>query len=94
LLGDQSTPVLEYSEIVAGWSDYLSALHEEAAGDSHPTPVFSGNHAVAQVKKCFPSTLTVIREIGCSSGFLIKDLAAPFPEAAIIGADVVEEPVS
>jgi hypothetical protein len=92
VLGDQSTPVLEYSENFAGWSDDLTALHEEAAGDSHPIAIVSRNDAVAQVKKFFPSTQSVIREIGCSSGFLIKDLAASFPEAVIIGADVVKEP--
>ena len=93
LLGNQSTPVLEYSENFAGWSDDLTALHEEAAGDSHPIDLASRNDAVAQVKKCLPSAQAVIMEIGCSSGFLIKDLAASFPEAIIIGADVVKEPL-
>lgn len=93
VLGDQSTPVLEYSENFAGWSDDLTALHEEAAGDSHPIDLASRNDAVAQVKKCLPSAQTVIMEIGCSSGFLIKDLAASFPEAVIISADVVKEPL-
>jgi len=93
VLGDQSTPVLEYSENFAGWSDDLTALHEEAAGDSHPIDLASRNDAVAQVKKCLPSAQSVIMEIGCSSGFLIKDLATSFPEAVTIGADVVKEPL-
>ena len=93
VLGDQSTPVLEYSENFAGWSDDLTALHEEAAGDSHPIDLASRNDAVAQVKKCLPSAQAVIMEIGCSSGFLIRDLASSFPEAVIIGADVVKEPL-
>ena len=93
ILGDQSTPVLEYSENFAGWSDDLTALHEDAAGDSHPIDIASRNDAVAQVKKCLLSAQAVIMEIGCSSGFLIKDLASSFPEAIIIGADVVKGPL-
>jgi SAM-dependent methyltransferase len=93
LLGNQSTPVLEYSENFAGWSDDLTALHEEAAGDSHPIDLASRNDAVAQVKKMSPPAQAVIMEIGCSSCFLIKDLASSFPEAVIIGADVVKDPL-
>jgi SAM-dependent methyltransferase len=93
VFGDQSTPVLEYSENFAGWSDDLTALHEEAAGDSHPIDLASRNDAVAQVKKIMPSAQSVIMEIGCSSGFLIRDLAKSFSESVIVGADVVKEPL-
>lgn len=93
VFGDQRMPVLEYSENFAGWSDDLTALHEEAAGDSHPVDLASRNDAVAQVKKFMPSAQAVIMEIGCSSGFLIRDLAKAFPEAVIVGADVVKEPL-
>lgn len=93
VFGDQRTPVLEYSENFAGWSDDLTALHEEAAGDSHPIDLASRNDAVAQVRKFMPSAQAVIMEIGCSSGFLIRDLAKEFPEAVIVGVDVVKEPL-
>lgn len=93
VFGDQRMPVLEYSENFAGWSDDLTALHEEAAGDSHPIDLASRNDAIAQVKKFMPSAQAVIMEIGCSSGFLIRDLAKALPEAVIVGADVVKEPL-
>lgn len=93
VIGDHRTPVLEYSENFAGWSDDLTALHEEAAGDSHPIDLASRNDAVAQVKKLLPSAQAVIMEIGCSSGFLIKDLVREFPKSVIVGADVVKEPL-
>src|SRR6266568_4578095 len=60
VFGDQITPVLEYSENFAGWSDDLTALHEEAAGESHPIDRASRNDAVAQVKKLMPSAHVVI----------------------------------
>lgn len=90
---DQCTPVLEYSENFTGWSDELTALHEEAAGDSHPIDLASRNDALLQVKKIMPFDEAVIVEVGCSSGFFIRDLAKSFPEAVIIGTDVVREPL-
>ena len=93
LLGEQSTPVLEYNENFAGWSDDLTALHEEAAGNSHPIDLASRHDAITQVKKFEPSAETVIMEIGCSSGFLILDLLKFFPQAVILGADVTREPL-
>lgn len=93
VFADQCIPVLEYSENFAGWSDDLTSLHEEAAGDSHPIDLASRNNAVAQAKKFMPSAKAVIMEIGCSSGFLIRDLAKTFPESVIVGVDVVKEPL-
>jgi len=93
VLGDQSTPVLEYSENFAGWSDDLTKLHEEAAGRNHPIDIASRNDALAQIRKYMKHPQAVIMEIGCSSGFLIRGLKKVFPEALIIGSDVVKKPL-
>ncbi len=93
LVGTERTPVLEYSENFAGWSDDLTALHEAAAGKDHPIDLASRNDAIRQVRNCIPNPKAVILEIGCSSGFLIKDLKSQFNEALVIGADVVKEPL-
>lgn len=92
-IGDDTVRVLEYSENFAGWSDDLTALHEDAAGDQHPMDVASRQDAIAQVRRCLPSPHAVILEIGCSSGFLLRQLRAEFPQATVIGADVVREPL-
>ena len=86
--------ILEYSENFAGWSDDLTALHEEAVGESHPIDIASRNDALSQAKLSEPDSNTVIMEIGCSSGFLIRELVAEFPNSVIIGADVVKEPLA
>jgi len=91
--GDQYMQVLEYSENFSGWSDDLTALHEEAAGESHPIDLASRKDAIAQIMKCHFDLNPVIMEIGCSSGFLLKDLVETFTEAIVIGADVVKEPL-
>jgi SAM-dependent methyltransferase len=93
VFGNESTPILEYSENFSGWSDDLTTLHEEAVGDDHPIDLASRRDALRQVKKWMPSAKAVIMEIGCSSGYLIRDMVKSFPEAVIIGADVVKGPL-
>ncbi len=93
VLGNEKFQVLEYSENFSGWSDDLTTLHEEAAGDSHPIDLASRLDALNQVKKSIPSKNPVILEIGCSSGYLIRSLVQQFPDAIVIGADVVKDPL-
>ncbi len=91
--GETRTAVLEYSENLEGWSDALTDLHEEAVGDSHPIDIASRNDALAQVRNLRPAAGAVILEIGCSSGFLLRELVSSFPEAVVLGADVVKKPL-
>jgi SAM-dependent methyltransferase len=93
-LGGSKVSVLEYSENFTGWSDDLTTLHEEAAGDGHPIDVASRQDALSQLRihlreKADPTIL----EIGCSSGFMLKTIAESFPGATVVGADVVREPL-
>lgn len=93
VIGDQKTSVLEYNENFGGWSDDLTTLHEEVAGDSHPIDIASRFDAIRQVKRYLPDERGVIMEIGCSSGFFIQDLLKAFPKAVVIGSDVVKDPL-
>ena len=92
-LGGKHVPVLEYSENFAGWSDELTTLHEEASGDAHPIDVASRADAVEQLRSHLSGTRPTILEVGCSSGFMIKAMKQAFPDATIIGADVVKAPL-
>ena len=80
-LEDRLVPVLEYNENFAGWSDDLTALHEDAAGDAHPIDIASRANALAQLrfnlKDC---AAPIILEVGCSSGFLLVDMLKAFPD--------------
>ena len=92
-IGDQCSPVLEYSTNFSGWTDNLTALHEELIGANHPIDIASRVHACSQVKEHIPNGRGVIMEIGCSSGYLLRDLGTIFPDAIVIGGDVVREPL-
>ena len=85
--------VLEYSENFSGWSDDLTKLHEDSIGSNHPIDVASRSFTLSQIKKYIKPQHKVVMEIGCSSGFLLKELADNFPDKVIIGSDVVKKPL-
>ena len=85
----RSFPVLSFEVGAAGWTDDLTTFHEHTAGDSHFIDMASRRHAVSQVTSHASQGLPVILDIGCSSGFLLEDLRTAFPDALIMGADVV-----
>jgi SAM-dependent methyltransferase len=92
--GDRSSRVVAYSSNFAGWDDDLTALHEVEAGDGqHPIDAASRSAAIDALRRFgFPLNGTVL-EIGCSSGFLLRDLKREFPDAEIVGADIVVKPL-
>jgi ubiquinone/menaquinone biosynthesis C-methylase UbiE len=86
-------PVLEYVCGSSGWTDELTTFHEDTAGEDHPIDRASRQHAVDEVKRHIHSPSPVILEVGCSSGFLLRDLRRELPEATLIGADYVRGPL-
>jgi ubiquinone/menaquinone biosynthesis C-methylase UbiE len=93
-LGERSSRVLEYSSNFAGWDDDLTELHEAEAGNGqHSIDIASRSTAMDALRRYgFPTDGAVI-EVGCSSGFLLRDLRQAFPQAEIVGADVVVKPL-
>jgi len=94
MVNDQYQPVLEYSYSEAGWDDSLTKMHEVEAGQGdHPIDIESRRRALESLRRGgFPPGGTLI-EIGCSSGFLLPQLRAAYPQATIVGADIVSEPL-
>ena len=89
VIGQKAARVLAYSSNVEGWDDKLTELHESEAGHGqHPIDVASRKTAVDSLRSFgFPSEGTLL-EVGCSSGFLLRDLKREFPNAEIVGADI------
>ncbi len=92
-VGQQEVPVLSYEAGPSGWTDQLTAFHEDTAGDSHFIDLASRREAVSQLARYLPGANAVILDIGCSSGFLLTDLRAAFPAAQVMGADVILGPL-
>ena len=77
----------------AGWTEDLTDFHEDAAGSHHPIDVASRVHAAGQLKKYLSADAPTILEIGCSSGFMLREMRQAFPGAFVIGADYVRGPL-
>lgn len=92
-VGSSIFPILEYNSMQSGWSDELTSFHEDVAGDRHFIDQASHRYVLKQIQKFLRSTPSVILEIGCSSGFLLKKIRKTFPREIVIGADVVKKPL-
>ena len=77
----------------SGWTDDLTDFHEDAAGAHHPIDVASRIHALGQLKEHIFAEAPVILEIGCSSGFMLREIRRALPEAFVIGSDYVRGPL-
>lgn len=93
-VGDIQTKVLQYSSNNQGWTDELTSFHEDSAGEHHFIDQASRNHALSQIRNSITQNDSkIILEIGCSSGYMLKQMKQEFPNATILGADVVYEPL-
>jgi len=87
-------PVLAYAGGGdSGWSDSLTQMHEEAAGPDHPIDQLSRLWALAALRRHVRNDAPVLLEVGCSSGFLLRQLRDRWPRAVTIGSDFVKEPL-
>jgi SAM-dependent methyltransferase len=84
---------LSYESSISGWTNELTTFHENTAGNSHFIDIASRRQAVSQVAQYSSEETPLILDIGCSSGFLLADLKAVFPQAFVMGADVVLGPL-
>jgi SAM-dependent methyltransferase len=86
--------VLSYSPGDSGWTDKLTAFHEDTAGSNHPIDRASRANALRQLAAhaVGKDRLSVL-EVGCSSGFLLHMIRRRLPRALVIGADYVRGPL-
>lgn len=89
-IGSKKIPVLEYAFSKSGWNDDLTLFHEDTAGSEHFMDQASRRYALYQTYKYMQNISNpVMLEVGCSSGFLLEQLCKQFPQACIIGSDVI-----
>ena len=103
--GGKRVPVLTYTVGDSGWTDDLTAFHEDNAGSDHFIDRASRRHALDQVRLHAPPSCPppaggggwgggpVVLEVGCSSGFFLDELRREMPHAFVIGADYVGGPL-
>jgi SAM-dependent methyltransferase len=79
--------VLAFAVTPSGWTEELTRLHEDAGGSDHFIDIASRTHAVDEAARVAGPAPSVIVEIGCSSGFLLRDLMARLHDHFFLGAD-------
>jgi SAM-dependent methyltransferase len=85
--------VLSYDLGVSGWTDELTELHEGVDDENHYMNLASREHALSRLKRHLDTPEPVMIDIGCSSGFMVKDLRRQWPHAIVLGADYVRQPL-
>jgi ubiquinone/menaquinone biosynthesis C-methylase UbiE len=85
---DRREPFLSYAPLDASvnWSDQLEALHEESSR-THFIDVWTRRAILDRLPPM--STASTILDVGCSTGYLLEDLARTHPEATLVGVDLV-----
>jgi ubiquinone/menaquinone biosynthesis C-methylase UbiE len=86
--GEEREPFLSYAPLDASvnWSDQLEALHEESSR-THFIDVWT-RRAMLDRLPGLPTGATIV-DLGCSTGYLLEDLARTRPHATLIGVDLV-----
>jgi SAM-dependent methyltransferase len=83
--------VLSFAVTPSGWTEELTRLHEDAGGSDHFIDIASRAHAVDEATRIAGPAPSMIVEIGCSSGFLLRDLMARLSDHFFLGADYTHE---
>src|SRR5262245_50973168 len=81
VVGDSRCRVLSFKVGESGWSDELTAFHDDTAGADHFIDIASRRHALAAIQRHVAAPTPVILEVGCSSGHFLRLLRTAMPDA-------------
>lgn len=91
---NQKIAVLSYPGGSSGWTDDLTNFHADTADSNHFIDRASRQNAVNQLVKHLAGVeAPVIMEIGCLAGLTLRQIRETMPQAFVIGADYVREPL-
>lgn len=92
-IGDDFTRILSYDIEAPGWTEELTALHEDVDDEDHYMSVASREQAVLSLEHWLDVPEPVILDIGCSTGYMLGLLRHRMPRAVLLGADCVRAPL-
>jgi SAM-dependent methyltransferase len=87
VIGGERVPFLNYTDgAEVNWSEDLERLHEENSRD-HFLDVWTRTAILERLQNLRADA--TIADLGCSTGYLLEDLARLYPAAALVGVDLV-----
>ena len=89
----QHVSVLSYLPKSGNWSKELTEMHELEAGPGHPINVASRRLAIENLRQYCQTPHPLLLDVGCSSGYLLKDLQTAVPDYQLAGSDFILEPL-
>jgi SAM-dependent methyltransferase len=87
VVGTATERILSYGLRQSGWNDGLARFHRQETASDHFIEIASRAHAMKEVKRTIVETPSVILDIGCAAGYLLRELLQQLPEHVIIGSD-------
>lgn len=85
---------LSYEKADSNWSEQLTTVHEMEVGNGdHPIDQASRQLAMCSVEQHLLARAGTVLEIGCSSGYLLRELKTKFPRQPVIGSDYLPGPL-
>jgi SAM-dependent methyltransferase len=85
--GNRREPFLSYADDPSvNWSDDLEAMHEESSR-THFIDRWTRRAVLDRI--VVPRSEATIADIGCSTGYMLEDLAGAYPDATLIGVDLI-----
>ena len=92
--GKKHGSLICYNQTDSNWSEHLTELHEQEAGNGqHSIDIASRHLALSSFRKLANNDEALLLEVGCSSGYLLQDFQKYFPNLNIIGSDYLAEPL-
>ena len=92
--GKKQGSLICYNQTDSNWSEHLTELHEQEAGNGqHSIDIASRHLALSSFRKLANNDESLLLEVGCSSGYLLQDFQKYFPNLNIIGSDYLAEPL-
>ena len=92
--GKKQGSLICYNQTDSNWSEHLTELHEQEAGNGqHSIDIASRHLALGSFRKLANNDEAILLEVGCSSGYLLQDFQKYFPNLNIIGSDYLEKPL-
>lgn len=87
-IGNLRTPILQYSVRPSGWDDEMASLVTREVDKNKPIGKASREFVLAELVRHLGSeSARTILEVGCSTGFLLREAMAALPNAYFVGAE-------